>query len=267
LFSCEEILPELIGKIRSTLKQKSDGTFLWVSFALKDIQEKEPSEPEACLDELLRGLYLIYERILRDVEPDRRNVIQLVLKWVLFAERPLLLEELADAMDFEISDEMSKVDRAKDSIIFCGHFLKLSTPMLTQTHQSHRRVSEGIVQIVHGSGRDYLLSLPTPRDNTGWPPRFNPEEGHSVVASRCVSYLGSQCLRGGRASPACQLSRSGSVNPSIAGVPLCEYALSHWVIHFRKSGVLGTNVLRNSPGSFFSTPILRETLRYAMAIM
>ena len=184
------------------------------------------------------------------------------LQWVLFAQRPLMVEEFADAMGFEDIDEVQKVDKAKDSVTFCGHLLSVSPP----EELEGRRVSEGTVKIVHASVRDYLLSLHRSSIDADWPPSFNPARAHAIIASRCISYLSSRYLVGGLESPACQIPLLGGP-PQRSLIfpvsPLVDYALRHWVFHLQKAEDFGSLALQENRDFFFLEPKLRGSFRFA----
>ncbi|KAF5630091.1 heterokaryon incompatibility protein het-E-1 [Fusarium sp. NRRL 52700] len=77
--------------LEETFKNKSEGTFLWISLMSQDLQKKGLLDFEASLDMLPAGLDAVYERILKNIEFEKRRIIHDILYWILVATRPLTI--------------------------------------------------------------------------------------------------------------------------------------------------------------------------------
>ncbi|KAK4233158.1 hypothetical protein C8A03DRAFT_39154 [Achaetomium macrosporum] len=82
---------ELSNKVKKVLLERSEGTYLWVSFIIRELQDKEPSEVEECLQQLPSGLDDVYGRLISQFRRDHLEQIWEVFDWCLFAREPLSL--------------------------------------------------------------------------------------------------------------------------------------------------------------------------------
>ncbi|TVY37028.1 Vegetative incompatibility protein HET-E-1 [Lachnellula subtilissima] len=145
--------------LRSEIFEKSSGIFLWVVLVL-DILNSEYSNSvisikkiRGRLQEIPQKLTELFEVILTR---DRENLeqLQICLKWILFAIRPLKPQELYFAIQLSLDKECStywdqedmELDRIKD-------FVRSSSKGLAEV--TRNKASQ--VQFIHESVRDFLL--------------------------------------------------------------------------------------------------------------
>ena len=96
--SSKKAYPEdLKTDVKAALSSKADGTFLWVSFILKDLAKSKRYEVRKKLENLPPGLDEVYDRILRQISEDEVSVANFVLQFLIVAQRPLTQTELATA--------------------------------------------------------------------------------------------------------------------------------------------------------------------------
>ncbi|MCP6127605.1 hypothetical protein NL458_26390, partial [Klebsiella pneumoniae] len=62
------ISKSLVNHIEEKFREKSEDTFLWVSFMANDLEKEAVSDIEKALQTLPRGLDEIYERILLSIK-------------------------------------------------------------------------------------------------------------------------------------------------------------------------------------------------------
>ncbi|KAF5720996.1 heterokaryon incompatibility protein het-E-1 [Fusarium mundagurra] len=78
---------QLSSKMRSMLQetflQKSEGTFLWVSYMSQDLHKQGLLDFEASLDMLPSGLDAVYKRILQNIDFEKGKKIHGMLYWIL----------------------------------------------------------------------------------------------------------------------------------------------------------------------------------------
>jgi hypothetical protein len=139
---------ELRLRTTSILKNKADGTFLWVSLVIEQLRDTDRRNIEEVLEEVPEGLENLYDLIMkRSTERLRkkdRDVCQILLSIVTTTERPLRLEELLEFIRFQWSDYKAKYDvrDIKDMVKSCGSFLS---------------IRDGTVYFVHQSVKDYMV--------------------------------------------------------------------------------------------------------------
>ncbi|KAK4923306.1 hypothetical protein LTR28_012523, partial [Elasticomyces elasticus] len=143
----------LIEKVKTSLKQKAGGTFLWVSLILHELSRTRQSEIENKLESLPDTLQDIFGRILREIkEEDQRHAI-FILHCVMVAEQPLTVTELAMACKLgprkweesflPLSEDLEDL---KNEWECCGPLLRLDYGRGSPT-----------VNIIHQSVKDFLM--------------------------------------------------------------------------------------------------------------
>jgi hypothetical protein len=102
-----------VGILQESILKKSDGMFLWVSLATKDIMENSYDATfetlEELIDDLPAGLKGLYEKnwvkLIELLPTAKVSLANKVLTWVLLAERPLTVSELTMALAIELKRE------------------------------------------------------------------------------------------------------------------------------------------------------------------
>lgn len=159
--------------------------FLWVSFQLEEICEIGQSD--ASIREALRnlpiGLAETYIRILNKIEnkpPRVTGMAQKMLKWVVCARRPLLLDEVKEAIAFEPGDQFWDSEKipaesnGKRFVQICGNLIILDE-------------DEGTVRLAHHTVQQYLLS--TPESTASHQFHFQLADAQLYAGEICVTYL------------------------------------------------------------------------------
>ncbi|QYS99665.1 hypothetical protein H0G86_006785 [Trichoderma simmonsii] len=128
-------------RIRHTLRQKTDGTFLWVSLVIQQLQTVESGDVEAVANAVPTDLQAIYSQMIEQVHKQyEREHCLLVLSAATLAYRPLHLLELGvvSGLPPSLSNDAKRVE---DVVKLCGAFLS---------------VRDDHVFIIHLSAKDYL---------------------------------------------------------------------------------------------------------------
>ncbi|KAK5997079.1 Ankyrin-3-like protein [Cladobotryum mycophilum] len=230
LAECGQYPDELTIHVQETLRQKSNGTYLWISFVIKDLRAVPTSDVEEKLKKLLQGLDELYERILQDVEPNQRDLVRNILRWCTLAARPLALGELVAALGIEPTGLLDQAAVLRGKLTYCGHFLS---------------VTETAVTLVHQSAYDFLTRRPSSAKNNIWFSLSNIEKEHSKLASTCLTHL-----QNGRLEDEDRLYQDVVDKPEELGNNLLLYAGTYWDNHFRLSVQCGFRILDENPGFF-----------------
>jgi hypothetical protein len=157
-----------------SLREKAEGTFLWVSLACTELRKRNVSSinTRLVLGKLPPGLSRLYSRILDQVmDNDMEEMVELALEILLavtIAIRPLNFGELAvvSGLPFE-ARESSEVSRQYAEQ--CGSFLTFR---------------DDFVYLVHQSAKDYLVKH---QQAALYPQSLLAE--HQKVAHRCLDYV------------------------------------------------------------------------------
>jgi len=152
---------------------------LWVKFQLDELCAKlTDASIREVLQNLPRDLGETYCRLLARVEDaERRGYVQNMFRWIIFARRPLKVDELREAIAFDIND--TEWDQAKIPsellrlIRSCGNLILIND----ETKE---------VQLAHYTVEQYLLD----RDDK-FRTYFHIRKGESnwKLAQICVAYL------------------------------------------------------------------------------
>ncbi|RMJ19779.1 hypothetical protein CDV36_000584 [Fusarium kuroshium] len=221
LFS--ELDDEFITEVKKTLRRRSDGTFLWVGFAIQELLSVETmTEMRFVLDAIPRDLGALYSKILLRIKgPMKEKIIQL-LHWVTLACHPLTASELADALGMDAHTIV-------DLVAMSGSLLTLSRQLIREQQNPwkpiHRTVwsKKMVVKLVHASVSDFLKGdanediLPAPDF------RIHVEEMELQITQRCLSEIEALFCR--------PLAQGG-----ISWNRFSEYAACFWHQHARHCG-------------------------------
>lgn len=229
--------PELTKSVKKTLKEKSMGTYLWVSFVIKDLCTMEISDVEETLRQLPRGLNALYERILEQIEPDHRDLTLDILRWCTFAVELLQLEELAAALRIQPTELLDSTAVLRGKLTYCGHFINITGDFAT---------------LVHQSARDFLTGRISDSRAVPWFSLSNVELEHSRLTSACIVCIcdSYEVLLRCDMSPLLSSQRN-TVRGCVCPTEFARYACRHWCTHFSSSGQQISKILDEYP-QFFS---------------
>jgi ankyrin repeat protein len=218
---------EIRATVHATLLERSKGTFLWVGFVMNELSQKQTcSQVLKAVDDLPSGLPAIYSRMLLRIPSKHRGTSSAILRWVTIASRPLLLQELAAAIDIRPPFPLiTPVQAIRDEIALCTPFLK---------------VQELEVILVHQSARDYLLRKEPDGDAVLEEFRIQAEDAHLELARTCFD-----CV-----------TRSGLQHAKES--PLLRYATLHWPEHARCCAARAAELFSFSDPFFQKKSTLRE---------
>ncbi|KAM5352943.1 hypothetical protein ACJ41O_005665 [Fusarium nematophilum] len=198
---CRRLVDEAVGDMeenfRLELAQKmadrSNGMMLWPYLIS---QELHPGRTEAqLLRDILespRGLEHAYMRDLRRIEmlgPRMRERAVEILRWTLFALRPLSVSQIthallvdAKAMSLDQEDVPGHMDEKyieAQILGLCGSLVRYSPPQA-----SNDAPEKGYVELAHFSVKEFLLGEANMSSI-----QFNERDSHGQLAAACLSYL------------------------------------------------------------------------------
>ncbi|KAH7233154.1 hypothetical protein BKA59DRAFT_487710 [Fusarium tricinctum] len=258
-------------RVEEVFLEKSEGTFLWVSFMAQDLVEKPLLDIIPSLDRLPSGLDAVYERILTQINFNKWEVIRKMLDWILIATRPLRIPELCEAAGVKATDSMCRESVCEELIKACGHLL------LVQYHDQEdnwdigltiqymrerqymlagRETEPGIqlmsdqgtvfwmtqVTFLHQSAKEYYITM----KRNGGPEKSGDllQSLHESAASQLIGYLSHISSRWGNSI------KRKEKNKLLSYLPLALYASRDWYMHFRQLEEL-TGIMKENE-DFFS---------------
>ncbi|KAL8791009.1 MAG: hypothetical protein Q9195_006083 [Heterodermia aff. obscurata] len=151
--------------------EKSNGNFLWTSLTLRELETANSEEQILeVLETVPEGMDDVYDRILSRIMATPRNIelAKAILRWVVCAARPLLVEELKEAIKLDIRETPHNLE--KDAGTICGHMVYVDNKQR--------------VQVAHQTVRAYLV-----RDGLSSDFAIDRPQTHSRLAEVCLKYL------------------------------------------------------------------------------
>ncbi|KAF6231660.1 hypothetical protein HO173_010192 [Letharia columbiana] len=138
--------------VKHALTNKAEGTFLYVSLVLDDLNKKAKSVVIKTLQELPSGLNNLYDKILSRIEDDDdMKIASSVLHWVAVARRPLTVRELAMARVLGNGEWEGNTRPPEDLLnYFQDDFIRCEPLVYVDTVKK-------TINLVHQSAKDYLL--------------------------------------------------------------------------------------------------------------
>lgn len=207
------------------------------------------------VDTLPKGLPAVYDRMLSNISDDSKELCNMILLWVTLAMRPLSFKDIMYAIK-------SLVDEDRDPERAARRHVRLFGPLLEEVN--------GTLRLIHHSAREYLLQLPQDHDLVRQPHHIDPEDGHVVIAKRCLD-----CLSENHLATFTSRSRWGFIRrPRVRSVqwlfdlieysPLFEYAIDHIADHLRALSKNHREIWQHASGFFGSHSEIRSSWACAM---
>jgi Cdc6-like AAA superfamily ATPase len=224
----DEFDKALQGKVRDEMRQKANGTFLWVSLVNKSLEKVKSWSVLDLIDKMPSDLIDLYQRMLdqiqalEDRDPER---CRLVLSTVITAKEPLRLEELGilSGLPKEIADKKNIV---AEVVNMCGSFLTIQ-------YES--------VYIVHKSANDFLRKQGL---ETIFPSGTN--DVHYKMFSASIHTLLKTLKRDMYGLEAPGFLINEVKRPDLDPLAAARYGCVYWVDHLYDSGdALGDEDFRN----------------------
>lgn len=215
--------------IETSLKEKSEYTFLWVALVSQRLLRCSRRNIPKELEKIPAGLVPLYDQSLHQIESHADSLddtlYRPVLRSIVLAFRPLSIEEVVLAVGPE---EASAAD-ILDLVELCGSFLTL--------RDKH-------VYLQHQSVRDYFCDGPGQRIFPG-----GVDSEHASILERLVRSMEAKLRRNvyGLQHPVYLMDHVTPPNPDpLSGM---EYAATYWVEHLRKSL---EGILPEAPSAFLT---------------
>ncbi|KAF4337751.1 ankyrin 3 [Fusarium beomiforme] len=279
--------PAMSSHLEDVFQKKSEGTFLWVSLMAQDLEKKQLLDFEASLDMLPAGLDAVYERILRNIDFNKRDIIHRTLSWIIIATRPLAIPELCEAVDLpsnkspaeKISESGTVSDLVFQAVVRQGPLKDAYLPpgsVMFSDGQGRPRMEyiqedywKWTVTFLHQSVKDYLITHR--KENKPTMRALSVLQLHEHATITLIQYLGSmfrarnvdwrrvkERLESLLFSEINHVSERARLIYAMTGLPLGEYAVYNWHLHFRELKDITPTIQQNE--TFFEEESEARTL-------
>ncbi|KAH7359274.1 ankyrin repeat and SOCS box protein 7 [Plectosphaerella cucumerina] len=252
-------------EIAAQAAERSEGMFLWIKLLEQEISPGQNAKQlKRTITEMPSGISEAYSRELdrtASLPPDEKEAAVTILRWVLFAVRPLQVKQLAEALvvsgddlDAYPADELPDCwdetfvddDYVREMILGrCGSLLQL------RSARSDTPLADHTVHFVHFSVKEYLTSLGAEVLGLG-------------AAAAEERYLSGVCLR------YLTLDTFEEVPEDTAVYPFLSYAAWAWYYHsYHEKPAPGEDIMRRTQRAFDPaisswrvwTPVLEKEYR------
>ncbi|KAK6860641.1 NACHT and WD domain protein [Apiospora arundinis] len=209
---------------------KANGSFLWTRLAFEELEQVYSEDSiDDVLDEIPEGMTDLYQRILESMEKNTRefNITKAILAWTVCGVRNLRIPELQVALKLDLRSNIPNMQRTVEGL--CGQLVRID--------------SNGSIQLVHSTARDFLLDRSL---ESSLAVRGIDTQGR--LAKVCLEYLCSPELRPPRGRAL--ISHLRQVQS-----PFADYASTSWSEHLR-SASSSDEALLGLLYRFFKTNVL-----------
>jgi hypothetical protein len=189
-----------------------------------------------------------YRRILTEIAKNEfvKMQAQSILQWLAFSERPLTLQEVAEAAILKPGDDPIDPDERlfdpSDVLRICHGLVSLSIEEVVICGKETRC---DVVRFAHFSVKEYLMS---DRVNDGSASAFfiSAELAHTHIGECCISYL-------------LQIDQPDLLMQDLDDNPLLQYSAEYWFKHDKviESGVVPVRTARNRSNKLLSQDSVR----------
>jgi hypothetical protein len=122
--------------------------FRWVALQLTELEKcSSRYELNKQLAKLPKGLDEIYKRILNSIDEIHRADTRTFLQWLAFCKRPMKIEEIAETITAEFSDECPVFNQEKryadprDVLLRCSSFVSESEGKYSQLNPAFQHLN------------------------------------------------------------------------------------------------------------------------------
>ncbi|WYZ35532.1 hypothetical protein EsH8_X_000179 [Colletotrichum jinshuiense] len=183
-------------QVSNILREKADGTFLWVGLACKELEDIPSKDAVRVLESIPRGLTSLYKRLLDTAleQSTGTDGVRRILNSVAVCIRPLSMLELSEACQLHLDedDEQTRLQFTRDQIESCRLMVI---------------VQEDKVLLLHQSVKDFLTGAEAGHF-------INDLKAHADLAYSCVDTL-----------------IKNFHDEKYLYSPLSDYAIEHWPNH------------------------------------
>jgi ankyrin repeat protein len=219
--------------LRSEILEKSSSIFLWVVLVLDILNSEYPNSSVSIkkirerLKEIPPKLTDLFEMILKR-DGENLEQLQVCLKWILFATRPLKPQELYFAIQLGLDKECSSCwDQEDVELVQMKTFVRSSSKGLAEV--TRNKTSE--VQFIHESVRDFLLGK-YEGQWSGVSGNFV-GHGHEILRDCCLAQLNASISQDvDIPDPLPQASKAAQLRETISlKFPFLEYSVLNVLRH------------------------------------
>lgn len=147
-------------RLGNEIRRRAKGVFLWVALVVEILNEKHdeggysPKKMTDMLQSVPDGLHPLFQRIIKKIKKEHLSETVQIVRWVLYASRPLTLTELRYAMGFEKGYDAGRSWKSQ------GQFEENSDTLLQEDMEKIiRSRTAGLIEVSH-PGKAAVVETP-----------------------------------------------------------------------------------------------------------
>ncbi|KAL9585140.1 MAG: hypothetical protein Q9212_001706 [Teloschistes hypoglaucus] len=218
LFDSVQRKRNLRVEISSTIVQQANGMFLLAKLHMDSwATTRTPRAVQMALQNLPTEIGDTYDRVMERIKATNdqdRAIVMNLLRWVVFATRPLIVAEVEHASSIAIGTshvDQDNILRARDLTSMCAGLVIVD--------------ASDIVRLCHSSAQAYFRE-----HRERW---FS--NGHTILAQSCLTYLSYTTFETGAFTGP---SERTDFKRRMDHYPMIEYSASYWGFHAAHAGPL-----------------------------
>ncbi|KAF5879132.1 putative nacht domain protein [Botrytis fragariae] len=233
--------------ILQDLRQKADGCFLWASLMLDSVSSAVTLS--AVQYQVQEGLPKDYENYYQNkidkIEASQKSFVSKILACIVYARRPLRLDELCESIAILDASDCDNVDKSQK--LFRSMALKLCEPLvqIEDVDTAHGKIST--CTLTHGSVRQFLVKHPQCLSRSEI---LACEITEEVMANVCLKYLWQSRYQ--RLLIQSKDTFEDYTGEDVMEHHLLSYAAKYWDKHL--DGVTYTSEICSRVQSFITSP-------------
>ena len=247
-------------KVISKLSEGHEGMFLWADLMLKELKScYSVALVQETLNDLPKGLNIIYQRILRRLETTLNrasfDLCQKILMWVVSAFRPLSIQEIREALSTHCQLKSGNILANDEVLLYPDKDIELVCGSLVT-------IQNGIIQLVHLSTKEFL-QLPRSLERADMAPsqlKVDTFEASLQITLTCLNYLSICCktplvdLESG--VPSLDLTvNQNKIQKRKEAYPFSKYAIYCWPIHLTECNSTAFEDIAKTIKKTFESPL------------
>jgi ankyrin repeat protein len=194
---------KLRTKLANQLADKCDGMFLWVKMQQEHLNSyKNGKQLEKIVGEMPIELNEVYEKSWETINrsrPDAREQAVAILRWASFAERPLTVSEISEALFIEtdgdqVGLQLDELPDAIDEAYINDGIIGICCSLVeVRARDSEIALGSRTIHLIHPSVREFLSFVMIGNANVTFPQPFmdqlDQSSQHGLLARICLAYL------------------------------------------------------------------------------
>ncbi|KAF3941614.1 Inversin [Dactylella cylindrospora] len=193
--------------------------FRWVACQLDILKQcRTERKLKMALEEMPKTIYDIYDRIVDNIDPGYRDEAKTAFQWLAVSQRPLYLEELAEAAFLDPEKGLE----AENKLWNADFILEVCSSLVTTVTKVAGTTTRVEVKFAHSSVKEYFLATKT-RQRKQSEFSMTESQAQELVARQCLMYL--DMLNDWESVTKTQLDE----------FPLMRFAAKYWPNHVQRA--------------------------------